>query len=259
MQKTVNYLEDMPDFETNVKFDDLDRFSQDPDYLEPSKPSETETKKKSAIKKSNFGNKDAATVAQTFALKSQELTKNSLAHDLEYRTKKAEERENKPDFTTGKPRSAMKQQFEWENQQRQQAKEAKAKQQPTSNYTKENLPLRPLLKKTDNVEGNVSTLKLKNENYLMVSEEPTGENCRFLMTAPTQVTMYCDANHKQSEYAGRPTVGEKPKRSAVDAIPGVPFSLNPTANAKKVEKDRRDRHEIVQGKLAAYQKKHVDK
>jgi len=53
----------MPDFETNVKFDDLDRFSQDPDYLEPSKPSETETKKKSAIKKSNFGNKDAATVA----------------------------------------------------------------------------------------------------------------------------------------------------------------------------------------------------
>jgi len=68
MQKTVNYHEDMPDFETNVKFDDLDRFSQDPDYLEPSKPSQTETKTKSAIKKSKFGNKEATTVAQTFAL-----------------------------------------------------------------------------------------------------------------------------------------------------------------------------------------------
>ena len=79
----------------------------------------------------------------------------------------------------------MVKEYEWTNQQRQQAKDAKAQQIPTSNYTKENLPLRPLLKGTDNVEGNVATLKLKNENYLLVSEEPTGENCKFLITAPT--------------------------------------------------------------------------
>ena len=73
----------------------------------------------------------------------------------------------------------------------------------------------------------------------MVSEETTGIHAVCLMTAPTQVTMYCDANHKQSEYAGRPTVGEKPKRSAIDSIPAVPYSINPTVNAHAVEVERR--------------------
>jgi len=39
----------------------------------------------------------------------------------------------------------------------------------------------------------------------------------------------------------------------------VPYSLNPTVNAKKVEKDRRDRAEIVQNKINAYHKKMSDK
>lgn len=70
--------------------------------------------------------------------------------------------------------------------------------------------------------------------------------------------MYCDAKHKLSEYAGRPTVGEKPKRSAVDQIPCVPYSLQPTINAKEVEEDRRNRAVIMEHKIKAYQKKQKD-
>ena len=58
MQKTVNILEDMPDFETNVKFDELEEF--DPDYVgEGKKKHENETKKKSAMKSKN-AQKDSA-------------------------------------------------------------------------------------------------------------------------------------------------------------------------------------------------------
>jgi len=35
MQKTVNVLENMPEFETNVEFDKLEEF--DPDYVEQKK------------------------------------------------------------------------------------------------------------------------------------------------------------------------------------------------------------------------------
>lgn len=38
-------------------------------------------------------------------------------------------------------------------------------------YDKENLPLRPLLKKVKNVEDNVHTMRLQEDNYLMVNED----------------------------------------------------------------------------------------
>lgn len=244
MQKTVNYQEDMPDaLETNVK--NLDKlqgdFEHDPD--QDNKPADT--KKKGALKKPTFA-------------KPQPTTTKSVAKGVattgeqKIYSKKAEERESRPDFYHRRPpirrdknnvkklsTTALIETGDWENKQRKEAKEALNKMLPTSGYTKENVPLRPLLKKTPNVEGNVSTLKLKHENYVMVSEETNGIHDVCLMTAPTQVTMFCDANHKCSEYAGRPTVGEKPKRSAVDSIPGVPFNINPTVNAHAVEVERR--------------------
>lgn len=63
-------------------------------------------------------------------------------------TKKAEERGSQPEYIKTKPSSLLKQQFEWENKQRKEAKEARNRVAPTGGYTKENLPLRPLLKKT---------------------------------------------------------------------------------------------------------------
>jgi len=65
MQKTVNYLEGMPDFETNVKFDEI--AEEDPDYIGESKKkngTETKIKKKSAMKSKN-AQKDFATVNKT--------------------------------------------------------------------------------------------------------------------------------------------------------------------------------------------------
>ena len=38
-------------------------------------------------------------------------------------------------------------------------------------YDKENLPLRPLLRKHKNVEDNVHTMRVQEENYLMINED----------------------------------------------------------------------------------------
>jgi hypothetical protein len=42
-----------------------------------------------------------------------------------------------------------------------------------NNYSKENMPLRPMLRRLDNVEENVSTLKLNKNHYTMVNEYPS--------------------------------------------------------------------------------------
>lgn len=61
------------------------------------------------------------------------------------------------------------------------------------------------------------------------------------MSAPTYVTKYCDAKHRESEYNGRPAVGQKPPKSAASQIPGTPHSLNLTLNAWVEERAARDR------------------
>jgi len=53
-----------------------------------------------------------------------------------------------------------------------------------------------------------------------------------LSTAPTQITMFCEAKKRQSEYAGRPHLGQTEKKDIAATIPGIPFSVNPTCNAE---------------------------
>jgi hypothetical protein len=47
--------------------------------------------------------------------------------------------------------------------------------------------------------------------------------------------MYCDAKKRESEYAGRPHLGQTEKKDIRDAIPKVPFSINPSENAHNEE------------------------
>jgi hypothetical protein len=51
------------------------------------------------------------------------------------------------------------------------------------------------------------------------------------MIAPTQISMYCQAKLRETEYAGRPVAGETKKKSKTDSIPPTPFSLSPSKNA----------------------------
>ena len=55
------------------------------------------------------------------------------------------------------------------------------------------------------------------------------------MSAPTLVTLYMDAKHKESEYAGRPHIGEKEKHSTDEQIPKVKYNVNATTNALSEE------------------------
>jgi hypothetical protein len=44
--------------------------------------------------------------------------------------------------------------------------------------------------------------------------------------------MFCEAKKRQSEYAGRPHLGQTEKKDIAATIPGIPFSVNPTCNAE---------------------------
>jgi hypothetical protein len=92
------------------------------------------------------------------------------------------------------------------------------------------LPLRPELKKYENYETNVSTLKLKKDNYVKVAEQAPEVICDNLFTAPTQASMYSYAMSKKNQYTGRLNPDENPV-NVVDLIPPIPFSIMPTLNA----------------------------
>ena len=47
--------------------------------------------------------------------------------------------------------------------------------------------------------------------------------------------MFCEAKKRQSEYAGRPHLGQTEKKDITATIPAIPFSVNPTTNASYEE------------------------
>lgn len=84
----------------------------------------------------------------------------------------------------------------------------------------------------------------------------------MLMAAPTTVTRFMDAKRRESEYAGRQMMGQKPPKSATDQILPTPHNLNPTVNARQVEKDDHDRQmmrEVATESFHAKKKAAVDR
>lgn len=74
------------------------------------------------------------------------------------------------------------------------------------------------------------------------------------MCAPNKVTRFTDAKHRESEYSGRPTQENVPKKTAYDMVPVTPHSLDVTLNAEDEERRARERQkkkEIVAESFAA--------
>ena len=63
-----------------------------------------------------------------------------------------------------------------------------------------------------------------------------------MTTAPTYVTKYMTAKHRESEYNGRPSVQEKVPKSAVDKLAKTPpHSVQPCLNAEQETRAARER------------------
>jgi hypothetical protein len=60
--------------------------------------------------------------------------------------------------------------------------------------------------------------------------------------------MYCDAKKRDLEYGGRLEVGQDARKSILDMVPAIPYSINPSLNAEEEEKaafERQKRKDAV--------------
>lgn len=47
--------------------------------------------------------------------------------------------------------------------------------------------------------------------------------------------MYCEAKQRDSEYGGRLEAGQNARKSILDKVPAIPFSINQSYNAEEEE------------------------
>jgi len=69
-----------------------------------------------------------------------------------------------------------------------------------------------------------------------------------LQSAPTLINKYESAKTRELEYKGRPSIGDSHKRSMVELIPPVPFSINQSYNADREKQDAENKENKRQAK-----------